>query len=122
MKIIGDDWKLYDLKSLLHILQKVTGIREMKRIFFKKDTSRSHRVVKERRLQELPLQYPISQEKKKDVLKLLQGSAGKNWQESEALGLGWYKSLLVATGDENVVEENDQSDCDCEEDDIGLNL
>lgn len=58
----------------------------------------------------------ISEDKKKDVLNLLNIMFGEEWKKRE--NLLWYKQILSLPS----LEENISFYCDCAEDDSGLHI
>lgn len=137
MKLGDETFKLMDVKELDK--KKLVGIQNLKRIHFAKSgggvkvktyenffyendeawknlQKRGQRCINN--LKELPLKRAINEEKKKDVIKLLQKQFGDDWKEQT--DLKWYRDILIEDeegGIEEIVEE-----CDCLEPDIGLHI
>lgn len=139
--VLGQDWDLKDTKDLKKFYKDLKNISNMKRIFFKfskiingkrsirvkamenfkyegeesfqnlNKKSFTNAMLRRMQPQTLPLRRTLSEEKKKDVDKLLQAVFG-NWQELDDNRFKWYKELLFNTP--TVAEEiEEEIECDC---------
>lgn len=144
LKVLGENWFLYDIKELEQSYKKVTDIRSVKRIILKKskrsdcqiythDTYRFEtsqepiNLLKRSKrhcqtVAQLPMKpQSINANKKKDVTNLLIKQFGDCWADLPELN--FFKNIIfdegkTVTNDDTEDHQHDES-CDCMEDDIG---
>lgn len=146
VKVLGKDWQVQDYKALNKDLKNFTGIKDMKRIIFKKDT---HGVVKMKmelsyrcddpskkfeaitkrgknlkavKLEEKELKNNVKEEKIKN-LKTLLSLYDENWEQDERLNFfkKFFDGARTQTS-ENSHDEQDCDECDCNEEDGGIRV
>lgn len=142
VRVLGNDWEIFDIKAAQSVLHKLENISESKRILFKRglknnvmvksemyfrneDTSKLYKAYLKRgknlhtlELPQIPIGQPISNEKKTDLEKLLVSYGGPEWFHDNAFR--WLQPIITAkpqTGAED--EEEGGRGCDCLVDDIG---
>lgn len=139
--VLGHDWELKDTKDLKKYYKDLRNISNMKRIFFKVSEVNGKRSVRVKAMenfyyegdevyqslnkksftntmlsrmipQTLALRRSLTDEKKKDVDKLLQAVFG-NWQELDDNRFKWYKELLfnTPTVSEEIIDAENECDC-----------
>ncbi|KAK9717872.1 hypothetical protein QE152_g23502 [Popillia japonica] len=121
VKVLGDDWLVYDLKGVLQVLQKLEGINEQKRIFIKKATQQRNKkknLVKRAKtiesfsLKEINTLHGITAVTGKSVDNLLKVAFGTDWIRDESLV--WYFDILKDfIRDVNIPAEKENEGCTC---------
>lgn len=137
VKILGQDWKVFDIKELQNFLNKITGIADLKRISLQKkyiqgseeisisiacfqnfrseaqsEVSKSlykrGKTLKNFSLYEVHLRDNIPQKKIESVKKLMEKQFGKELESDE--NFEWYRKLLCEIRDENNNQEITQEE------------
>nr|CAH7763101.1 unnamed protein product [Callosobruchus chinensis] len=143
VKVLGQDWSIEDYKGLDKDLKKLVGIKDMKRIIFKKDknglvkikmepnyrnddTSKKFEAITKKgkklttiRLNRKELKNQIKKDKINN-LKTLLSLYDVNWQLDEKLS--FFKEVLENDISQTTVLQPELQDeeCDCNEDDGGV--
>lgn len=144
VRSLGTDWELYNIKGLSETYNKVNGIKDLKRIFLKKFSSKKNgatvkvkgspffkyeneeaftSIVKRGRsekncsLKPLPLGNPIPLEKKKNVTSLLEkqfNNADAKVVWQDLPKLSFFKDLLLDEATPSQVEEEREDEGTCD--------
>lgn len=155
VRVLGKDWLIKNYKDLTTILKKIEGISEIKRTLLRKvrcnndtevkiklhptysfeDTSKTFSSLAKRgyRLSRdmtdrsnLPLVGKVKEDKKVDVLKLLQARFGNDWESNIPLtSLSFFNDVLNATSEDNTEATEDIAEeniCDCLEEEPGMTV
>lgn len=141
VRVLGEDWLLYNIKGLETIFKKLPGISAMKRVVLKRFSEKGRTVVKCRcltnyrfeseiecfqnlgkrgcsinsyTLDKFPLVRSLPPKKTDDLKKLLVAVYNNNWEKDPELA--WYVQIL--NRNENAVastttEDDDHEECDC---------
>lgn len=147
---VGKDWQLYDIKNLSTTYNKITGIKDFKKICLKKIVNKEGQstvqykgsaffnfdemkpygsLIKRGRseancnLNLLPLGNAISEEKKNNVKSLLEkqfNNENVQWQEMPELN--FYKKILSHNTSQVGEEDVEQNECDCLEEDHAVHI
>lgn len=135
VRILGEEWRLYDIKQLCNYYKKITDMRNLKRVIIQKESKstryrtktehllkvyktykfndlsqRGVSLLKQKHnhpklLNQYPLGRALTQAKKKDVDNLLIKQFGEDWKTLEELQ--WYTEIL---SNENILPESDDGD------------
>lgn len=146
-KMIGVDWEIQNFKSLEMYLKKIEGISQLKRIIFVKSIVNGHEVCKVKTevtfrcddtgkpftsllkrgkktetlkatvIPVVELVHPIKEEKKRDVDMLLTKFTG-DWRTQNKFH--WYKHVIDEVPNDTMPDEHE--DCDCEDEDVGIQV
>lgn len=136
INILGNNWKVFDVKELQKVYKKVEKINDYKRITLTKNEkknitgiecfpnyksnlgSNKQNLLKRGKnvagfiLPELQLTQKLNPKKLANVKTLLEAQFGANWQENHSLN--WYKNLLPAQTT-NIDENEDGQDEETEQ-------
>lgn len=128
VKVLGQDWKIFNIKELQNYLNKIVGISDLKRISLQKtqiqktgeitislacfqhyrfeaksEVSKSlykrGKTLKNFSLSEVNLRDDIPQKKIQSVKQLMEKQFGKDWESDE--NFAWYRKLLCENRGEN---------------------
>lgn len=150
VKKCGTDWVIRDTKELQKYWNDLTMISEMKRIYIKLTTRGRQRFVKVKglenfvfesdeefqsltkrninnrrlqriRLNDVPLEHGITNEKKADVNKLLCAMFGDGWQDLNDHRFEWYKHIVFSTPTATETQEVEET-CDCLEEEVAVRI
>lgn len=140
MRVLKNDWEIFDIKAALSVLQILENISESKRILFKRgskdnmlvksemyfcneDLSKPYKTYLKRgknlqnlKLPQLPIGQPISEEKKTDLEKLLVSYGGPEWFHDE--GFRWLQPIVTAEPQIAIEDDEEGGECDCLVDDV----
>lgn len=151
VKILGTDWRLYDIKKLQQVYNKVPGIKDFKKISIQKFRStndscavkykgsaffrfedltsqyasllRKGQTGKNIKLDEKMLGNSISDEKKKNVRTLLEKQFNNDEVKWETLPeLEFFKKILEPVTEDKDETAQDEETCDCLEADYEIHL
>lgn len=144
VKVLGADWKIFDIKELLEYLNKVAGISDLKRIRlqknrikktgeikisiacfqhyrfeaqseFQKCVYKRGKNLKNFSLSEVPLRNNIPQKKIQSVKELMVKQFGKEWESEKKFE--WYRKLLYKDESEKnqeIPQEEDNISNECD--------
>lgn len=80
----------------------------------------SHKRALDQPVEELPLGHPVAAAKKKDVKSLLNTMYGKEWEEDESFA--WYRGILKDGIEVEEWEPEEESVCECLEEDSACHV
>lgn len=149
VKLLGKDWKIFDIKELQNYLNKIAGISDLKRISIqKKPTHKTGEIkiliacfqhyrfeaqsevckpvfkrgktLKHFSLSEVQLRDNIPQKKIQSVKQLMEKQFGKEWESDK--NFEWYRNLLCENKEQNNEEEDMDNECDCLEEESALHI